>query len=254
MILSGGAINSPQLLQLSGIGPGALLQRHGIPVRAGQCQCRRPHAGPSRHQLHLAHDGADAERRAPALVGQAARRAAVHSHAARAAVAVASTRAAASSAPIRPSRRPNMQLYMQAFSTLIPKDGERPLLTPDPFSGLSLGLSNCRPTSTGAVEIQSPDPFTHPRLTFQCLWHGSRCRRDAGGGEVPAGDRGAGAACQGLMAEELRPGPAVRTDEELICMISASAAARSIITPAPAAWGRIRRLRRGGCPAARAWH
>ena len=35
--------------------------------------------------------------------------------------------------------RPNMQLYMQAFSTLIPKDGERPLLTPDPFSGLSLG-------------------------------------------------------------------------------------------------------------------
>ena len=32
VILSGGAINSPQLLQLSGIGPGALLQRHGIPV------------------------------------------------------------------------------------------------------------------------------------------------------------------------------------------------------------------------------
>ena len=32
MILSGGAINSPQLLQLSGIGPGALLQSLGIPV------------------------------------------------------------------------------------------------------------------------------------------------------------------------------------------------------------------------------
>jgi choline dehydrogenase len=31
-ILSGGAINSPQLLQLSGIGPAALLQQHGIPV------------------------------------------------------------------------------------------------------------------------------------------------------------------------------------------------------------------------------
>ena len=33
MILSGGAINSPQLLQLSGIGPGALLQSLGIGVR-----------------------------------------------------------------------------------------------------------------------------------------------------------------------------------------------------------------------------
>jgi choline dehydrogenase len=32
VILSGGAINSPQLLQLSGVGPGALLQDLGIPV------------------------------------------------------------------------------------------------------------------------------------------------------------------------------------------------------------------------------
>ncbi len=32
VILSAGAINSPQLLQLSGIGPGALLQQHGIQV------------------------------------------------------------------------------------------------------------------------------------------------------------------------------------------------------------------------------
>ncbi len=34
LVLSGGAINSPQLLQLSGIGPGALLQSHGIEVVA----------------------------------------------------------------------------------------------------------------------------------------------------------------------------------------------------------------------------
>ncbi|HTI80674.1 MAG TPA: choline dehydrogenase [Acetobacteraceae bacterium] len=32
VLLAGGAINSPQLLQLSGIGPGALLQQHGIDV------------------------------------------------------------------------------------------------------------------------------------------------------------------------------------------------------------------------------
>ncbi|HSG55768.1 MAG TPA: GMC family oxidoreductase N-terminal domain-containing protein, partial [Paracoccaceae bacterium] len=33
VILSAGAIGSPQILQLSGIGPGALLQRHGIAVQ-----------------------------------------------------------------------------------------------------------------------------------------------------------------------------------------------------------------------------
>ena len=32
VIVSGGVFNSPQLLQLSGIGPGALLQEMGIPV------------------------------------------------------------------------------------------------------------------------------------------------------------------------------------------------------------------------------
>ena len=33
IVLAGGAINSPQLLQLSGIGPGAVLQAAGVPVR-----------------------------------------------------------------------------------------------------------------------------------------------------------------------------------------------------------------------------
>ncbi len=33
VVLSGGAFNTPQLLMLSGIGPGEELQRHGIPVR-----------------------------------------------------------------------------------------------------------------------------------------------------------------------------------------------------------------------------
>ena len=32
VLLAGGSINSPQLLQLSGIGPGELLRAHGIPV------------------------------------------------------------------------------------------------------------------------------------------------------------------------------------------------------------------------------
>jgi choline dehydrogenase len=40
VILAGGPINSPQLLKLSGIGPGDELRRHGIPVR-----CHRPGVG-----------------------------------------------------------------------------------------------------------------------------------------------------------------------------------------------------------------
>ena len=54
VILSGGSINSPQLLQLSGVGPAALLggARHSrscMPTQNVGAQS----AGPCRHQLHL---------------------------------------------------------------------------------------------------------------------------------------------------------------------------------------------------------
>lgn len=51
VILCAGSIGSPQLLQLSGIGPGDLLQQHGVAVAAdlpgvGASACRTPPADP----------------------------------------------------------------------------------------------------------------------------------------------------------------------------------------------------------------
>jgi len=111
--------------------------------------------------------------------------------------------------------RPNMQLYMQAFSTLIPKAGERPILNPDPFSGLSLGLSNCRPTSTGEVMIKSPDPLVHPKISFNAYGTNSDIE------EMLAAVKflrkiAAQEPLKGLMAEELRPGPEINTDAAMI--------------------------------------
>ena len=62
-------------------------------------------------------------------------------------------------------RRPNMQLYFQAFSTVLPRPGERPILSPDPWPGFSIGLSNCRPSSTGTLRIRSADPLAPPQIT-----------------------------------------------------------------------------------------
>jgi choline dehydrogenase len=111
--------------------------------------------------------------------------------------------------------RPNMQLYMQAFSTLMPKPGERPILTPDPFPGMSLGLSNCRPTSRGRIELASPDPLAPPRIVARAydtdqdvaemLAAVKMLRRIAA--EPPLAE---------VIAEELRPGPAVQADADLI--------------------------------------
>ena len=47
VILSAGSLQSPQLLQLSGIGPAELLRRHGIERRSRSSGCRPEPAGPS---------------------------------------------------------------------------------------------------------------------------------------------------------------------------------------------------------------
>ena len=111
--------------------------------------------------------------------------------------------------------RPNMQLYMQAFSTLIPREGERPILTPDPWSGLSLGLSNCRPTSRGHIRITSPDPLQAPAITANAYSTNHDVQ------EMLAAVKylrhlAAQPSFARLVKEELRPGPAVTTDEALI--------------------------------------
>ena len=214
VILAGGAINSPQLLQLSGIGPGALLQSMGIPLlreNANVGARMQDHHGINytwRMKVPTLNDElrpwwgklkAGIQyillRKGPLSlsVNQGGGFFRTHPH----------------------MTRPNMQLYMQAFSTLIPKAGERPILNPDPFSGLSLGLSNCRPTSTGEVMITSPDPFAHPRVSFNAYGTNSDVE------EMLAAVKflrviASHEPLKSLMAEELRPGPEVATDEQII--------------------------------------
>ena len=214
VILAGGAINSPQLLQLSGVGPGALLQSLGLPLvhdNANVGARMQDHHGINytwRMKVPTLND----ELRP--WWGKL-----------KAGLQYVLTRKGPLSLSINQGggffrthpemTRPNMQLYMQAFSTLLPKAGERPILNPDPFSGLSLGLSNCRPTSTGEVMIKSPDPLVHPKISFNAYGTNSDVE------EMLAAVKflrkiAAQEPLKGLMAEELRPGPEISTDDAMI--------------------------------------
>ena len=130
VILSGGAINSPQLLQLSGIGPAGLLQQHGVGVLLDN-----PNVGD-----HLSdHQGINYTWRMtvptyndelrPWWGKLVAGMKYVLAGAGPLAKSINHAGGFFRTSPDLP--RPNMQLYMQAFSTLIPREGERPLLTPD---------------------------------------------------------------------------------------------------------------------------
>ena len=217
VIVCGGAINSVQLLQLSGIGPAKTLQKHGIAIMRDN-----PNVG-----AHLQdHVGLNYTYRmkVPTLNDELR----PWWGKLRVGLQYLLTRGGPLSLSINQGggffrsspqhKRPNMQLYMQAFSTLIPKAGERPLLTPDPFSGFSLGLSNCRPSSRGFIEIQSADPLQHPRIVAnaystdedvaEMLDAVKFLRKIAA--QKPLAE---------VIAEELRPGPSCVTDDDLIADI-----------------------------------
>ena len=214
VILAGGAVNSPQLLQLSGVGPGALLQGQGIGAVVDN-----PNVG-----AHLSdHQGINYtwEMQVPtyndilrpwwgkALVG------AQYLLTGRGPLAKSINHGGGFFRTRADLDRPNMQLYIQAFSTLLPRVGERPLLTPDPFSGLSLGLSNCRPTSRGHIRIVSPDPLQHPAITANA-YATDHDVRDMLAGVKFLRHIAAQPAFARLAKAELRPGPAVQSDADLI--------------------------------------
>lgn len=214
VILSGGAINSPQLLMLSGIGNAANLTALGIPVVQDN-----PNVG-----QHLNdHQGINYTFRmkvptyndilrpwwGKVLVGMQ------YFLSGKGPLAKSINHGGGFFRTSSDLARPNMQLYFQAFSTLIPRNGERPLLTPDPFSGLSIGLSNCRPTSRGQITLNSADPFAHPKIVANAF------STDQDVEEMLAAVKyvrqiAAQEPLKSLIAEELRPGPLVQTDEDLI--------------------------------------
>ncbi|CAI2933658.1 GMC family oxidoreductase [Aminobacter niigataensis] len=214
VILSGGSVNTPQLLQLSGIGPAAVLGEFGIPVLHAN-----EHVGRNLQD----HQGINYtwKARVPTLNqvlrpwwGKAL--AGMQYLLLRTGPLSMSMNQGGGFFRSDPSRaRPNMQLYFQVFSTVLPKAGERPILSPDPFPGFSIGLSNCRPSSRGEIMIRSADPTVHPRITVNAYSTESDVSEmlDAVkflrklAAQTPISD---------VIAEEVLPGPSITSDTDLI--------------------------------------
>lgn len=163
VILCAGAIGSPHLLQVSGVGPGALLQQHGIPVVADS-----PAVG-QHLQDHLA-VSYFYKTRVPTLnsvlrplLGKmlAAARFAFD----RRGPLAMSVNQAGGFVRARPEDpHPNLQLYFSPVSYTRTPIAARRLLNPDPFPAFLLSFNACRPTSRGELAITSPHPMTRPAI------------------------------------------------------------------------------------------
>lgn len=214
VIVAGGAVNSPQLLQLSGIGPADHLRALGI-----DCVGDNPHVGRNLQD----HQGINYTWKArQATLNQLLRPwwgkllAGSRYLAMRNGPLAMSMNQGGGFFRTDPGMsRPNMQLYFQAFSTVLPRAGERPILSPDPWPGFSIGLSNCRTTSRGEIMIRSRDPMEHPKIVANAFSTGHDVA------EMLAAVKflrrfAETRAMRDLIVEEMLPGPAIESDDEIV--------------------------------------
>lgn len=163
IILSAGAVTSPRILQLSGIGPADLLKDLGItPVLAA------PHVG-GNLQDHL---GINYYFRAtePTLNNMLApfhgkvRAALQYAFTRRGPLALSVNQCGGYFRSSPELARPDQQLYFNPVTYTTSPNGRRSVIKPDPFAGFIISFQPSRPTSRGRVDIRVNDPNAAPLI------------------------------------------------------------------------------------------
>ena len=208
VILSAGAVGSPQILQLSGIGDPDLLGRHGIPVlqaapgvgenlqdhpavrmmfKVKNTRTLNDQLGSTFSKVLMGLEYA-LFRRGPLTIPPALVNAFVKSHPSKAA--------------------PDLQyvVYPLTYDTI----GE----PAHPFSAFTGSICLVRPESRGSIRIKSADPGVAPEIRLNFLTN------ETDMAAAIAGIRGMREVCAApalarFEPEEFKPGPALRTDEEI---------------------------------------
>jgi choline dehydrogenase len=221
VILSAGTIGSPQILMLSGIGPGADLQSFGIPVvheLAGVganlqdhlqirsvFKCTEPTLNDEVNNFFL---------KMRIGLEYVLFRSGPMSMAASLVCAFARTR--------KELATPDIQFHFQPLSADKPGDGLHP------YSAFTASVCQLRPESRGRIRLKNSDPFAYPAIHPNYL--ATQTDRET----VLAGMKltrrlSRSSAMAPYVERELLPGPGVVTDEELLA--SARTLAQTIYHP-----------------------
>ncbi|RME18875.1 MAG: choline dehydrogenase [Alphaproteobacteria bacterium] len=160
VILCAGAVNSPQILQLSGLGPAPLLRAHGIEVvrdlpevgRGLQDHLAITHYFRSNAPTLNTRLGTPLGRVLAGVQYVATRRGPLG-------VPVNQVGGFVRSGPAQSA--PDLQIYCNPASYSVPADGKPRI---DRAPGFLLCAQPCRPTSRGEIRIASPDPTRPPDI------------------------------------------------------------------------------------------
>lgn len=217
VILCGGAINTPQLLQLSGIGPGAVLQDKGIDVVREAPEVGRNLMDHLGVDLMFAATQPSLNQVLRPFLGKV-----------RAALQYGWNRSGPLSMSLnqgggfvtldKRDGPPDLQLYFSPLTYSRAPVGVRPLMDPDPFPAFRLGFNPCKPTSAGHLEIRSPDPCDVPLMYPNYLSTNADCEMMLRGFRLIR--KIADTPAFRVMAErEMDPGPQLQDDAAVLSHI-----------------------------------
>jgi choline dehydrogenase len=170
VIVSAGAVNSPQLLQLSGIGPAHLLQNLGIEVHRALSQVGQ---GLQDH-LGVSHQFAATEPTLNNRLGSWAGKI-------RSGIQYLATRRGPLSVPVNQisgfvrsgrGERADLQIYCNPMSYAVGRNGKPDV---ESSAGFLICAQPCRPTSRGEVSIASSDPRMAPEIKPNSLSTNEDC-------------------------------------------------------------------------------
>ena len=207
IILSAGAIGSPQILQLSGIGPGALLQSMGIEVLrdAAVGENLQDHL-----QIRCAYrvEGAKTLNQMTRHWWGKAMIAAQYALFRNGPMSMAPSQLGAFARSSPDVATPDLEYHVQPLS-LEAFGGDL-----HDFPAITASVCNLRPESRGHVRIASPDPLAHPRIAPNYL--STPCDRIVAARSIRLTRR---IVAQAPMArhrpQEFKPGPGGDSDEDL---------------------------------------
>lgn len=209
VLLAAGAIQTPKLLQLSGVGPAELLKSFGIEVVQDS-----PNVGRNlREHLYLAltyrvkHSSLNKEFVGWRLIRNVLRyflfKTGPLTMAAHELIGYIKTRPSLS--------RPDAQLGVGLY-TVMPKGNQ---LVVENAEGMTLGGYFMHPESQGEIRIQSADPDASPKVTINYL-QAEEDRQAAIALLRKIREIASQPALQPYIVQEMYPGPSVQSDEEII--------------------------------------
>ena len=214
VILSAGSINSPQLLQLSGVGPKSILEQASVPLiheSPAVGENLQDHLGVSYFYKSKVPTLNDQLRPVLGKIYQGLR--------------YIFTRGGPLSLSVNQSggfirtrdtlEKPNIQLYFSPVSYSLELPDKRAMMSPDPFSAMLLGISNCSPRSRGSVRLRSSDPLKSPIIKPNYLSHKDDVTDLLEGVKVIRRLAQTNSFSD-VIGEEFRPGPDCQSDEQMI--------------------------------------